>query len=188
MYYNRLLNAVTTPLVVRSAMIHGGLGKKSMEEIHVLMSKHSMHVPSPLRLLRIANGKRCEFCVKSKCNHVRPGIGVFACWDCVTKSCPVRSVAEDGTVTLTRGSSLTKAWKTSWSRYRHNMMKYSTIFDHSRVGVKKYSKSEYIVFIYIYVYSCILFLTRYVSSSNQITTCGIRLVLIDREMKLLAQL
>jgi len=46
------------------------------------------------------------------------------------------------------------------------MMKYSTIFDHSRVGVKKYSKSEYIVFIYIHVYSCILFLTRYVSSPD----------------------
>jgi len=83
--------------------------------------------------------------------------------DCVTKSCPIRSVDEDGTVTLTRGSSLTKAWKTSWSRYRHNMMKYSTIFDHSRVGVKKYSKSEYalymhIICIFMPTYSCICFL------------------------------
>jgi hypothetical protein len=83
--------------------------------------------------------------------------------DCVTKSCPIRSVDEDGTVTLTRGSSLTKAWKTSWSRYRHNMMKYSAIFDHSRVGVKKYSKSEYILYmhiictcVFIYIYNIII--------------------------------
>ena len=96
----RLQKAVTTKMVVKSALIHGGLAKKSMEELYALMSNHSLHVPSPLRLLRISNGKCCEFCLKDKVNHIRPGIGVFACWDCVTNNVGGRG-------------SLTKVWKTT---------------------------------------------------------------------------
>ena len=122
-------------MVVKSALIHGGLGKKSIEEIHQLMSNHSMHVPSPLRLLRIVNGKQCEFCFRrtqKKVNHVRPGLGVFACWNCVTERCP------NAAINGSRGS-LTKVWKRSWARYkRDGTNKYRTIFNHPRVAASEY--------------------------------------------------
>ena len=89
-----LRSKITTRVVVRSALIHGGYAKQIIEELHVLMSKESLFVPSPCRLLRLVNGKRCEFCSKNRVNHVHPGLGVFACWDCVTRG-------------------LTKPWKTS---------------------------------------------------------------------------
>eukprot|EP00581_Thalassiosira_minuscula_P009951 CAMPEP_0183708928 /NCGR_PEP_ID=MMETSP0737-20130205/5083_1 /TAXON_ID=385413 /ORGANISM="Thalassiosira miniscula, Strain CCMP1093" /LENGTH=557 /DNA_ID=CAMNT_0025936891 /DNA_START=115 /DNA_END=1788 /DNA_ORIENTATION=+ len=120
-----LRDSLTTKMVVESSLIHGGYAKKSMEELHLLMNVHSMHVPSPLRLLRISNGKSCEFCHGCKVNHVRPGIGVFGCWDCVT----IRK--------------LTKPWKRDWARYRHNREKYDAIFNHPRIGFSDYGKKLY---------------------------------------------
>mmetsp|Transcript_17989 Transcript_17989/g.39328 ORF Transcript_17989/g.39328 Transcript_17989/m.39328 type:complete len:568 (-) Transcript_17989:678-2381(-) len=120
-----LRDEITTKVVVRSALIHGGHAKQTCEELHNLMSNKAMHVPSPLRLLRLINGKRCEFCVANKVNHVRPCIGVFACWDCVTQ----------------RG--LTKAWNTSWVRHRRNQARYDAILNHPRVATNTYGDKEY---------------------------------------------
>ncbi|KAL3903861.1 MAG: hypothetical protein SGILL_010285, partial [Bacillariaceae sp.] len=103
-----------------SALIHGGFAKKTVTELHSLMSKKAMHIPSPLRLLRLMNGKRCEFCHNEKVNHVRPCLGVFACWNCVTE----------------RG--LTKAWKFSWVRYPRNSEAYDAIMQHPRVAGNRY--------------------------------------------------
>ncbi|KAL7541056.1 hypothetical protein ACHAWF_006847 [Thalassiosira exigua] len=142
-----LKERVTTRLVVQSALVHGGHAKKSMEELHALTSVRSIHVPSPLRLLRIANGKVCEFCREDKVNHVRPGIGVFACWDCVTcKHLSHRyaahwQVGDDGQFSLTR------PWKRSWVRYRNsseNRVKYDAIFDHPRVAASEYGANLYV--------------------------------------------
>ena len=124
---------VSTRMVVKSALIHGGHAKKTMEELYALMSNHSIHVPSPLRLLRMANGKVCEFCQRDRVNHVRPGIGVFACWDCVTNG---------------RGDvappALTKTWKTSWVRYTNNQERYNAIFGHRRVASSLYGSKYFL--------------------------------------------
>lgn len=79
-----LHDAVTTELVVKSAMIYGGHAIKTMEELYPLFQKQSIYVPSPNRLLSLANGKRCEHCLISKVNHVRPNYGLFLCWHCLT--------------------------------------------------------------------------------------------------------
>jgi len=94
---NLLLEKLTTRMVVRSAMISGGHARTTMNELYPLMKAGSIHSPSPARLLRLVNGKKCEACHREKVNHVRPGYGVFICWDCTTKR-------------------FTKAVKTSWVR------------------------------------------------------------------------
>jgi len=134
---------VTTKMVVQSALIHGGNPSKSMAELHSLMRNHSIHVPSPLRLLRLANGKRCEFCLTSGTNHVRPGLGVFACWNCVVSGKQGRW--NRGYSSRNSGSSsikLTKAWKTSWVRYRKYPI-YHTILSYSRVASNEYGTNHY---------------------------------------------
>mmetsp|Transcript_31587 Transcript_31587/g.70721 ORF Transcript_31587/g.70721 Transcript_31587/m.70721 type:complete len:635 (-) Transcript_31587:3277-5181(-) len=122
-----LREIVTTRMVVDSALVHGGFARRSIEELQKFMVDKSLHVPSPLRLLRICNGKMCEICLCNKTNHVRPGTGLFACWTCVSD----------------RG--LTKPFKRDWARYRHNRAKYDAVFDHSRVGYADYSRKLYFV-------------------------------------------
>lgn len=56
------MSAVTTKMVVECSMQKGGRAYKCMQRLHKLMSKRAIYPPSPLRLLRLANGKRCEFC------------------------------------------------------------------------------------------------------------------------------
>ncbi|CAJ1931439.1 unnamed protein product [Cylindrotheca closterium] len=113
---------ITTPLVVKSALIHGGLPKQSMTELYQLMSNKAMHAPSPLRLLRLVNGKRCEFCRKSRVNIVRPKLGVFACWNCTA-------------------CRMTKPWKYSWARRNKGI--YDSIFVHPQVVSSEYAKCAY---------------------------------------------
>ena len=123
-----LREMVTTKMVVQSALIHGGHAKKTMEELYNMMSNHSIHVPSPLRLLQLANGKRCEFCEKSV-NSLYSGLNIaaFSCWDCLTKG----------------DDPLTRAWKTTWSRYYRNPV-FRTIFNHPRVTFRDKSKGKFL--------------------------------------------
>jgi hypothetical protein len=141
-----LRQMVTTKMVVSSALIHGGNAKKTIEELYALMSNHSMHVPSPLRLLRLANGKYCEFC-PAKTNHVRPGVGVFACWDCLVSGSNNRWNSYGRYHRNKKSNSgdvkLTKAWKTSWARYGKKRSIYHTILHHPRVASKGYSSNHY---------------------------------------------
>ena len=81
-----LRQMVTTKMVVSSALIHGGNAKKTMEELYALMSNHSMHVPSPLRLLRLANGKIVNFVllprpIMSDRVLVHSPVGIVLCLD-----------------------------------------------------------------------------------------------------------
>jgi len=111
---------ITTSLVVKSAMIHGGHAKSTVSELYKLVQLMSIYVPSSLRLLRLVNGKRCEFCFQSRVNYVRSDVGVFACWTCLTR----------------RG--LTKAWKKSWVRYKRNSEAYDAVFYHPRVACSRF--------------------------------------------------
>lgn len=111
-----------------------------VEEMYALMKNHSCRVPSPLRLLRIANGKKCEFCREKNVNNIRPGTGAFTCWDCLTKN---RSHAFASKWTPNGNnkihSALNKGWKTGkLARYATKKAKYDAIFAHPRyVCVKK---------------------------------------------------
>lgn len=125
MTFKTLRNAITTELVVTSAMLHGGHAKKTVEEIFLLMSKQCIYAPSPLRLLRLVNGKLCERCERHQVNHVRPGYGLFVCWDCLTMS-------------------LTQAWDRSWVRFRENP-RYEKALDHPRVGGPDYGRKKYLL-------------------------------------------
>ena len=120
-----LRDQISTPLVVRSAMIHGGHTGSTINHLLPLMEKGKIHIPSPLRLLRLVNGKKCEFCNCRKVNHVRPGYGVFACWFCTTE----------------RG--LTRVLNTKLVRYNRNR-KYDAMFNHERVGLTPYGSKYYV--------------------------------------------
>lgn len=75
--------AVSTRIVVRSAIMHGGNAKRTLSELYDLLKKDSIHMPSPLRLLRLVNGKQCEVCVTRKVNHANQGYGIFLCASCL---------------------------------------------------------------------------------------------------------
>ena len=119
-----LLQRVTTRMVVRSAMMSGGNAAKTINELHPLMKAGSISLPSPARLLRLVNGKTCEqACCMAKVNHVRPGYGVFLCWECTTQW-------------------YTKAFKTTWVRVGRNP-RYGQVLKHERVTALKYGKNYY---------------------------------------------
>lgn len=71
-------------LVLKAAFAQGGNCRKSMEIMFKLcVVRRVVYLPSPLRLLKLANGKHCE--AKGCSNvvkHVRKRSGLFLCWDC----------------------------------------------------------------------------------------------------------
>jgi len=88
------MSKVTHEHVVRSAVISGGNSLSTMKEMVKLLKDNTILVPSPLRLLRLTNGLTCErgdLCQHrkngnkpKKVNFIRPGYGVFVCWNCLT--------------------------------------------------------------------------------------------------------
>lgn len=78
-----LMTKVSVRVVVRSAIMHGGNTRITMNDLYQLLKHHAIHMPSPLRLLRLVNGKKCEECLDAKVNHTRDGYGVFLCWECL---------------------------------------------------------------------------------------------------------
>ena len=84
---NFLRSIVTYEHVIRGSMMHGGHAKQSMERLARLMEKRCIWIPSPLRLLRLVNGKRCENCTQGRANLVNADFGVFFCWNrCITRT------------------------------------------------------------------------------------------------------
>jgi hypothetical protein len=106
-------------------MIHAGHAGHTIEELYELIKCRSIHIPSPLRLLRLINGKRCEICNKKQVHYVRPGYGVFACWPCTTKG------------------GLTKAWNKTWVRYTKDPAPFDAVFRHPRVSMSEYGSKNY---------------------------------------------
>ena len=74
---------VTKSMVVKAAMSAGGNAKISINEICRLEENASIYPPSPMRLLRLVNGKRCEICLQHSVSHVRVDFGNFVCWQCI---------------------------------------------------------------------------------------------------------
>jgi len=77
-----LVQKLTVEMVVKSALIHGGYAYTTIEKLYPLYRNKSIYPSSALRLLRLVNGKRCEFCHKEKVRHARTGFGIFSCSRC----------------------------------------------------------------------------------------------------------
>jgi hypothetical protein len=85
---------VTHQHVVRSALISGGHAKTRISDvIDFALEMKTIFLPSPIRLLKVANGKTCEpgrgmkehICKEKISRFWRP-YGVFFCWDCMRKA------------------------------------------------------------------------------------------------------
>ena len=75
-------------LILDIGLTNGGRSKKSLENLLRLIRLQAIYIPTPLRLLRIINGVRCEFCNNGYTHYLRPNAGVMACWDCLCKRQP----------------------------------------------------------------------------------------------------
>lgn len=117
--------AVTIPMVVRSALFAGGYPMRSMKELYKPMLARSIHPPSALRLLRLASGKRCEICLnklqKVFVRHVRSTFGNFSCWHCNTKR------------------QFSKAYTKRGAEYSNSQAIYDATFDYIRTAKKLYA-------------------------------------------------
>ena len=70
-------------LVIFVGLFHGGKAKRSLQNLYKQMLLEAIYIPNALRLLRIINGLRCEFCNENKVQFSRPQFPVFACWFCL---------------------------------------------------------------------------------------------------------
>lgn len=81
-----LMKSLSHKTVIRAATLQGGHAASTIASMLELMESKLIHLPSPMRLLRLAVGKRCEspLCKKNRRVHtVRPHFGVFLCADCL---------------------------------------------------------------------------------------------------------
>ena len=80
------VSRLTHKHVVRSALMTGGNSKQSMKYIveYGMLKKLTIWVPSPVRLLRITCGKKCERCYR-RVQDVHFAYGVFMCRKCEPK-------------------------------------------------------------------------------------------------------
>jgi len=91
-----LRSSIRTREVVISGLFHGGNAAKSIRNMIPLLKNKAIYCPSPMRLLRLTCGKKCEFCFGKHVNqskkhlfgtgrpaYVRKPWGVFACWHCI---------------------------------------------------------------------------------------------------------
>mmetsp|Transcript_26949 Transcript_26949/g.65440 ORF Transcript_26949/g.65440 Transcript_26949/m.65440 type:complete len:593 (-) Transcript_26949:121-1899(-) len=69
--------------VVRAAMMRGGFGATSLERMVLLINHGLIWVPSPIRLLRVVCGKRCEKCSDGSPRYASASFGVFLCDKCI---------------------------------------------------------------------------------------------------------
>jgi len=73
-----LMSKVTVELVVASAVMTDS-SRKKMGALAPLMRDMSIHPPTPLRLLRLINVKRCENCNRTVVRQIHPDFGVALC-------------------------------------------------------------------------------------------------------------
>ncbi|CAJ1963755.1 unnamed protein product [Cylindrotheca closterium] len=71
--------------VVRATMLSGGYPQTSLERMLGPVRERKIWVPSPLRLLRVVCGKKCEVC-NVPTRYVCKAFALFLCENCLTKS------------------------------------------------------------------------------------------------------
>ena len=65
-------------------------GKRRMKQLRGLIKKCCIYTPSPMRILRLGNGRRCECCNMTRTNDLND-LGLFLC-----KQCTMKTVVEAG--------------------------------------------------------------------------------------------
>lgn len=76
-----LMKMVTHESVVRNTIMMGGHPRKSLKALMDLLTQRKIFFPSPMRLLRVACGQRCEMVGCTKTVHtVRAHYGIFCCF------------------------------------------------------------------------------------------------------------
>mmetsp|Transcript_23845 Transcript_23845/g.56302 ORF Transcript_23845/g.56302 Transcript_23845/m.56302 type:complete len:113 (+) Transcript_23845:410-748(+) len=79
---------LTYAVVIQSASFTGGHPKAKLDNIVSCVGKRSIWTPSPLRLLRLVNGRRCEKCMAKRrkkvgnTNVLHYCFGVYYCYGC----------------------------------------------------------------------------------------------------------
>lgn len=105
--------------VVRSSMMQGGHSKTSMERLVPLIEQRSIWIPSPLRMLRLVNGKTCERCCQGRVHLVSDNYGVFFCFHGCIQGRSTKGVA----------------FNSKWSPY---------VVDQPRIAKAAYCSSAYV--------------------------------------------
>lgn len=92
-----LMNMVAYGDVVRNTIMIGGHGRKSLRGVLELLRLGKIHFPSPLRLLRLTCGQRCEIPGCTNTVHtIRAQFGVFCCFPCIQNESLTQSIAFSG--------------------------------------------------------------------------------------------
>lgn len=114
-----LASFLTLEMVIRSALLYGNTPSERVKVICKLTSNRSIYPPSPIRLLRLAIGKRCEFCLANRVSDIREPFGVLVCWSCQTRA-------------------LTMSFHKSTVEYALHSNVWNSIFLHDRVSTRPY--------------------------------------------------
>lgn len=78
-----IMQYVTYELVIRNTVLAGGAHPVfNLNAVFRGLGRQAIYIPSPMRLLRIMNGRRCERCYR-KTNTLR--LGLFICSKCVNE-------------------------------------------------------------------------------------------------------
>lgn len=79
-----LRQKMTISIVVYAGISSGGLSEQIIRLLHNLLQRGAIHVPSPLRLLKLINGKLCESCKEKKMNILAiQHFSMFLCKACL---------------------------------------------------------------------------------------------------------
>lgn len=70
-----LMERVTYEHVMQSALMNGGHAAASVDRMMALVRERRVYIPSPMRLLRVANGQRCECCLRDRVNLLSADYG-----------------------------------------------------------------------------------------------------------------
>ncbi|CAJ1966363.1 unnamed protein product [Cylindrotheca closterium] len=79
--------------VVRATMMSGGYAATTLERMIPPIRDQMIWIPSPMRLLRVVSGKRCERCHRAT-RYVSPCIGMFLCTRC-TGACSEKTLRKN---------------------------------------------------------------------------------------------
>mmetsp|Transcript_33424 Transcript_33424/g.50417 ORF Transcript_33424/g.50417 Transcript_33424/m.50417 type:complete len:595 (-) Transcript_33424:234-2018(-) len=93
-----LSQMVNYPDVIRNTILLGSgrYGRKSLKGILALLKQNRIHPPSPLRLLRVVCGQRCELALCQNTVHtIRAQFGIFCCFSCVQNEKWTKSIVSD---------------------------------------------------------------------------------------------
>jgi len=122
-----LMNSLSPKTIIRASTLQGGHAATTMASLLELMERRQIHCPSPMRILRLALGRRCESPTCQRRVHtVRPHFGLFMCADCLKQNTTTRAV-----------------WKMSEVNHRDMLSSERTAFDSGAYGATKFWSAPY---------------------------------------------